>query len=353
MEYSLECLSCAATYASTYASQTCARCGSNLEINYKKTFRIKKASPTSLWQYLSALPRGRYKRWLAGGTKLIESKTDPGLFLKLEIENPTRSFKDRGSVIEISKAAEYGYNQIACASTGNMAFSLSYYAELAGIASTVFIGGTPNPDKLRYIRDTHDARIVRVKGDFNKALEQAYAYSKRNGAFLTGDYGYRKEGQKSMAYEIIDQLESVSHIIVPVGNSTLLSGIFKGLQEMKSSGRIKRLPKLIAVQASGCSPLYRAFVSGSDVTYQKPNTAADAIAVGYPTFGVQGLEALLETRGKAVAVTDNEMRREQESFLKEYGLHAELAGVASIVACRKLGLSAKDRAVAVISGGNV
>lgn len=353
MEYSLSCTDCKKRYGPDYPFQYCSSCGKNLEVVYKSNPKPTNRKRKAFWDYEEVLPSGIYKPYELGGTALIQSYESENLYLKLEIENPTRSFKDRGSVVEVAKAREYGYKEIACASTGNMAYSLSYYAKLEGIRATVFISSDANKDKLRDIMETGDAEIKRVKGDFNKALGLAYRYAKREGAFLTGDYCYRKEGQKTVGYEIMDQLPSATHIIVPVGNATLISGIFRGLEEMRSSRIISRLPKIVAVQSERCSPLVKAFKGKRAIRYERPRTAADAIAVGYPTFGEQALEAIHSTNGTAVTVSEKEMAEEQEGFEKEYGMIVEFAGVASIMAARKIRLGKSDRAVAIISGGNV
>jgi len=239
------------------------------------------------------------------------------------------------------------------ASTGNMAYSVAHYANLAGIKVKVFLSRGANRDKVKDIRQEKDSNMDFVSGDFTKAQKLAERYAKKTGAFLAGDYCYRKEGQKTVGYEIIDQLPGVTHIIVPVGNATLISGVFRALKEMKASGRIRSLPKIIAVQAAGSDPLVRAFKSGGDIRYVTPRTAADAIAVGFPTFGDQALDALVETKGDAIAVSDREMEKERKEFYREYGLIAEPAGVASLAALRKLRTESRDKIVCVISGGNV
>ncbi len=351
MEYYLKCIACGVEYTQRHPYQTCGICGKNLEVMYLEKPRFKKRGK-EFWDYEYLLPNAKYRHTELGGTKLIESK-DSNLLLKLEMENPTKSFKDRGSVVEIAKAKEYKYKTIVCASTGNMAYSLAYYAKLEGMHARIFIGGSANKHKLRDIREVRDAEIEHVKGDFNKALDLAYRYASRHKAFLAGDYCYRKEGQKTVAYEIMSQAPSATHIIVPVGNATLLSGVHKGLKELKSAGQIGRYPKIIAVQAERCSPLATAFRKKKEIRYKRPGTAADAIAVGYPTFGSQGLDAIRQTSGTVVTVSEREMKREQKEFLKEYGLVAELAGAAGIAAARKLRLRKDDKAVAIVSGGNV
>ncbi len=352
MKYRLVCSACGIEYNSSEAIQACRDCNAFLEVVYNGIGRMPREAE-EFWDFEDLFPDGKYRHYEVGFTRLIDSVEEEGLQLKLEIGNPTRSFKDRGSVIEIAKAAEYGYKEVVCASTGNMAYSIAYYARLYGMKARVFIGGKANEDKIADIGKVGNAEIVRVKGDFNTALSLSEDYSRKRRAFLTGDFCYRKEGQKTLAYEIVLGCPEVTHIIVPVGNATLISGMYKALAQMKAAGAIRRMPRLVAVEAERCMPLVRAFRSGKEVRYERPKTNADAIAVGFPTFGAQALAALEKTGGVAIAVSENEMKLAQREFYRDYGLVAELAGVASIAAFKKLRLRRKEKAVAVISGGNV
>ncbi len=352
MKYRLHCLECGEKYDSDYDKQVCSICGGILDVVYSQDMpRIK--GTAKFWDYEKSLPECRYKHYDVGSTRLIRSADQNNVFLKLEIENPTKSFKDRGSIVEVGKALQYCKKEIAVASTGNMAYSIAYYSKIAGLRVKAFISRGANKDKMRNIRSEGDASMDYVDGDFTKAQQLAIRYAKKTGAFLSGDYCYRKEGQKTMAYEIMDQLPGVTHIVVPVGNATLISGIFRGLREMKTSGKIRKMPALIAVQSKGSDPLVRAFKSKAKVKYVEPKTKADAIAVGFPTFGDQALEALKETGGRAIAVSDADMGREQKRFFDSYGLVAELAGVSGLSAIRKMKFRKEDKIVAVISGGNV
>ena len=346
MDYYLECVKHGCRFPSSYNKQICANCGSILEVVYKG--KAKVPATQEFWDYEALLPKCKYKHYSLGGTKLVMSAEYSNLFLKLELYNPTRSFKDRGSVVEIAKAVEYGYKEVSVASTGNMAYSLAYYAKIAGLKASVFIGQTANPDKLRDILMTHDATLHMVAGDFSKAQVMAAKYAEKRGAFLSGDYCYRKEGQKTVAYEIAAQLKELTHIIVPVGNATLISGIAKALKEMKMN-RVK----IIAVQAERCSPLVKAFRSKKTMKYERPGTKADAIAVGLPTFGDQALKAIRDTGGNAITVTESEMQKEQYNLHKKQGILAELAGVASIAAFKKLKFKQSDMVAAIVSGGNI
>ncbi len=351
MDYALVCTGCDASYPSGWAGQECGRCSSILEVVYRKSPRID-SDCSSFWDYEQAVPKGNYRKYSVGGTRLIESN-ERNLFLKMESENATGSFKDRGSVIEVGKAHEYGYREVVCASTGNMAYSITYYSKLYGIKAKVFISSDANKDKLRYIREVHDADVMRIDGDFTEAQRRAENYSKRTGAFLTGDYCYRKEGQKTVAYEVIDAMPDVTHLIVPVGNATLLSGVYKALDEMKLSGKLKRIPTVVAVQSKECMPLVKAFCNNKKIIYERPSTKADAIAVGFPTFGAQALEYLNKYRGMALSVSDSELLAEQRRFFSEYGLNVELAAVSGLAAYRKLKLGKGKLAVTIVTGKNV
>lgn len=349
MEYFLVCTACNAVYPMAYRSQIC-KCGSILEVNYKRKVKISKSD--GFWDYENVLPESRYKKIIIGNTPMVETN-EKGLMLKLELYNPTRSFKDRGSVIEAAKAKEYGYKTLSVASTGNMAYSLAYYSKIYKIKAHVFISKSASKDKVRNIIKTHDAVLHEVDGDFSKAQSEAIAYARATKSFLAGDYCYRKEGQKTLGYEIIMQCKNASQIIVPVGNATLISGIYKALYEMKSTGNINKLPRLIAVQARTCAPLVRAFNTGKKIAYEKPRTAADAIAVGMPTYGEQAILALKSTKGTALAVTEKEMHNMQKQLYDTYGILAELASASVIAAYYKLNLGKKGKTIAIITGGNV
>ena len=349
MDYFLKCTNCNAEFDKKFNKQICNKCGSILDVKYNK-LRLKKNNNNDFWAYEEVLPNAKYKHYAIGGTKIIKSNENENLFLKLELENPTKSFKDRGSVVEIAKCIEYGYDEIACASTGNMGFSVAYFAKLNNIKAKIFVSANANKDKIKDIKQVHDADIIKVNGDFNLAQKFAEKYSQKNNVFLGGDYCYRKEGQKIVVYEIINQLNP-SNILVPIGNATLLYGVLQAIDEMKSMNFIKNSPKVIGVQAKLCSPFIKAFNTNANIKYEKPKTSADAIAVGYPTFGTIAIEKLKKNNGIAISVSEKEMKLEQKLFYKNYGLISETAGVATVAAFKKLKLNGKT--VAIISGGNI
>ncbi len=353
MKYYLKCTKCGSTFESDYGGQICSRCSGILEVVYARKPVLGREKLSSFWDFMPVLPSGNYCRYEVGLTKIIKSIDLPNTYMKLEIGNPTHSFKDRGSVIEVGKAHDYGYREVVCASTGNMAYSVAYYARLYGMKAKVFISSNASRDKVRDIRDTHDADVTRVDGDFNKAQRLAEAYARRNGAFLAGDYCYRKEGQKTIAYEILLSGIGADSIIVPVGNATLLSGTFKAIEEFGAAKRSARMPAVVGVEAKACSPLYKAFKGSKGVEYEMPRTKADAIAVGYPTFGDQALEYMQKHSGAMETVSESDMAKEQQSFTERYGLTVELAAVAPLAFIRNgIGVPKGARA-AVITGANV
>lgn len=358
MEYSIRCTKC--KKVADDCAFRCKRCNSILEVVYpaakisKGKIRPKKER---LERYLDFLPLSSIGASLGEGkTPLKKFKT--GILLKLETTNPTKTFKDRGSAIEISKAVELGIKQVCCASTGNMGLSIAYYAKKKGIRCTIFISSGANPMKMAKIA-RQGARIVKVNGDFNTALNGAEKFARKSGAFVCGDYHFRKEGQKTVGFEIVEQLKySVpDYIFMPVGNGTLFSGVYKGLNEFKMAGIIKKLPKLVAVQSERCDPIVKAYDTDKPVHKTKADTEADAIAVGYPTFGFETLDAIKKTRGYAIGVAEKEIE-DAVRLLEKSKVYCELGGGTGYAGLLKAykqkgekGLQGKN-VVVVITGNN-
>ncbi len=336
----------------------CIKCGSILEVYYKYPSKIKLiGEKITHSRYRNLFPiHGKLFTLGEGGTPLITYKMKGvNLYLKLETYNPTNSFKDRGSSIEISKAKELGFKEVCCASTGNMGLSTATYAERFGIKCYIFISEDANKKKIEKIKK-QGAEIIKVEGDFNTALETAELFAKENDVFLCGDYHYRKEGQKTIAYELTEQVNKpLDFIFLPVGNSTLLAAVFKGLEEFKRFNLLEKLPRLVAVQAKGCNPLIKAFNNHIKIRYQHPKTIADAIAVGYPTFGFEGLKSLKKTNGIAVSVKDEELLSAKKK-LAMVGIFAEPGGAAAFAGFLKLYKKhpayLKNKNVACIITGN-
>ncbi len=357
----LKCSSCGKE--AMPGSFRCKICNSILEVkmDYGNIILPKnfKKQHISTKKYLDLFPiRSIHVGGKEGHTPIVHRRIKGlNLAFKLETGNPTHSFKDRGSVIEINKAIELGFDKACCASTGNMGISIAYYSKLAGIDATVFISNNADKKKIGMIKQ-HGAEVIKVDGDFNKALDSAEGFARKSGAFVCGDYHYRKEGQKSLIYEIIEQFRySVpDYVFLPVGNATLLAAMYKGLIEFRRFSLIKKFPKLVAIQSEKCSPLVNAFNSGRKIVHLNPRTIADAIAVGYPTFGFEGIEAIKKTNGMAVSVSDDEICGAVNS-LREMKIGSEPGGAAGFAGFVKLQrehayLLNRKRIVVLITGNN-
>lgn len=367
MEYHLQCYGCGARYGEDSSRFRCAKCDGILEVKYNySTLELPKGFALQKPYHKKYLPFYPVKKLVTlgeGDSKLIRAKyigipiKGVNLFLKVETGNPTKTFKDRGSSVEIAKAKELGFEEVCCASTGNMGLSIATYAKSRGMKCTVFISRSGNREKIEKIKRA-GARVVFVNGDFNKSLQEAEKFSRKGKIFVCGDYHYRKEGQKSVGFEIIDQSKRVpDYVFVPVGNSTLLAAIYKSFLEYKRMGILKKMPRLVAVQSMQCDPLVRAFKEKKTVRYMKPRTKADAIAVGFPTFGFEGLSALKKTGGDAIAVHDNSILWVSQKLKRHMGVSSELGGATALAGFFEMRGDDMRRfdgktVVAVITGNN-
>ncbi|MEK6970181.1 MAG: pyridoxal-phosphate dependent enzyme, partial [archaeon] len=164
---------------------------------------------SGIWNWKKWLPSCAEKNIVSmgeGNTSLIQSLNEKNVYYKLEFENPTGSFKDRGSTVEISFAKQDGYQKVICASTGNMGASVSAYAARAGIAATICVPHHVPENKLKQIQ-AYGAKLIQVKGDYQAALKRTWEIAAKDKKFmLTGDYPLRMEGQKTIAFEVVEQL---------------------------------------------------------------------------------------------------------------------------------------------------
>jgi len=325
------------------------------EIKKKITWHLLRKRQFNHWRYREFFPVTDDKNIISlgeGGTPLVESKNYDKTYLKLEGLNLTGSFKDRGTTVEISKAKEFNVKKVGCASTGNMGASISAYCARAGINAKIFLPKNALKTKIKQIQ-IHGADTKIEKGPYTKAEEIACLEHKKTGLYLMGDYPYRGEGEKSVAYEIMDEIRP-DYIICPVGNATLISAIWKGLKELKICSLIKKLPKLIAVQAKACSPVVDAFNKKTEMREIKnPKTIATAIACGYPIDGHKALKALNESRGIAVSVSDSEILKARRELARTEGIDAEPSGAVAYAGLKKLNLPKNKIKVVIVSGNGL
>lgn len=302
--------------------------------------------PPFVSKYLSFLPIKDYSSFVSlqeGSTPLIRSKKigprlGINLYFKYEAQNPTGSFKDRGSAVELTIAKELGAKAIVVASTGNMAASCSCYAAAAGIPCFVFVPeGTPQSKLAQVI--SYGGKIVQIKGTYNDAANLAKHVAEKLSFYLAGDYAFRVEGQKTAAFEIVDQLlyQVPDMVFVPIGCGTNITAYGKGFAEYKSLGIVDRVPKMVGVQAEGADSVVQSFERQKKSIHplQKTNTIASAIAVTYPLDGVKALDTLYNTHGEAIRVSDKEILEAQYDLSREEGIFVESSSATSLAALMK------------------
>ncbi|MCJ7450343.1 MAG: threonine synthase [Candidatus Nanohaloarchaeota archaeon QJJ-9] len=337
-EESLKCVECDKEYSPDKPRFRC-ECGGALDVKYdykavqdridwetldKRNFdhnRYRELFPVVEKEHLITLGEGGTP--LIRAEKLGEELGLNNLYIKFEGMNPTGSFKDRGTAVEIGKALEFGAEEIIVASTGNMGASISAYAAKAGIKANIFIPNQVPDIKFRQMKK-HGAEIHQVDGDYAKAAKKAKKASKNNDWYLMGDYPYRGEGEKSVGFEIVDEIEA-DKVILPVGNGTLMHGTYKGIKELERLGMVNRVPEMIGIQAEDCNTVAKAYKEGlSEVPEaEEVDTVAGAIACADPLDGKFALEAIRESEGFADTVSDKEIKEGVDMLAEKEGIYAE------------------------------
>ena len=255
------------------------------------------------------------------------------IFLKYEGLNPTGSFKDRGMTMAITKAVEDGFKVVMCASTGNTSASAAAYAARAGIQCAVLIPeGKIAFGKLSQAM-IHGAKVIQIKGNFDDALTLVRRICEDHPIALVNSVNpYRIEGQKTGAFEIVDDFGGIAPDFqaMPVGNAGNITAYWKGYKEYKAAGNAENLPRMLGFQAAGAAPI----VLGQPV--REPKTFATAIRIGNPASW-KGAEAARDESGGAIGmVTDHQIREAYTLLARTEGVFAEPASAASVAGLVKL-----------------
>ena len=351
--YNLRCFNCHTGYPANTTGYECSKCGGLLEVHFDlSSKRIPwKSRSVSVWKYREILPvdDDRFITSLnEGATGLHHCKRlgrEIGLkklYVKNEGENPTGSFKDRGMTVATSKALELRKRKMVCASTGNTAASLAAYSAKAGLQCIVFVpAGKVAAGKMLQVI-IHGARIFQVKGDFDQAMAAVIELaSDRKGFYLMNSLNpFRLEGQKTLAYEVCDQLEGKAPdtLVLPVGNGGNISAIWKGFNEFQGLGIVSNKPRMIGVQAEKAAPIAKAVKKKRDriIPVTIPQTIATAIRIGSPVNWTKVLQAIKESKGTADTVSDRQILQAQKNLAAKEGIFVEPASAASIAGLSKL-----------------
>ncbi|MGB2579833.1 threonine synthase [Elusimicrobium simillimum] len=371
----LQCINCGKEYKTSEADFLCASCGGNLEINYdykliSKRFKVSHMADNhqyDMWRYMDLLPindHDKVPHVHVGGTPMYDNKEladELGitkLLIKDEGRNPTGSIKDRGSAVAVARGIELDVDVIADASTGNASDSLACLTASLPIQSVVFTTKDAPYPKLTQLL-VYGAKVYMVDGSYDDAFElckkavEEYGWYSRAAGFNP----FTREGKKTCAFEICEQLdwEAPDKVIVAVGDGTVISGLWKGFVDFQKLGILEKMPQMIAVQAEGSAAIKEAFENSAEVHSVKAHTVADSILVNYPKDAQLAIQALQESNGMAITVTDEEIIAAIPELARKANIFAEPAGAAVYAGLKKLvadGKIEQDETVAIIIGGN-
>lgn len=376
----LKCVKCGREFNEAEILYTCPDCGIDgiLDVvpDYDRIRKeltreyLKNNSDYSLWRYLPAIPLENtegIQPLQVGWTPLYNIKSlsrETGLssfFLKDDSRNPTASLKDRASAVGVAKAVELERNVMCAASTGNAASSLSGFAACAGIKTYIFVPETAPEAKVTQLL-IYGSNVFLVKGTYDEAVELCFKAADEFGWYnrSCGINPYLLEGKKTISYEICEQLEwrAPDIAVVAVGDGCTIGGVWKGFKECFELGLIDKFPKIVGVQAENSNPVTRAFNKNTyEFEYRVPETLADSISVGIPRNGIKALNALHESGGYMVDVSDDEILEAMKILAQKTGVFGEPAGVTSfagIMKMKELGLLKGDeKVVSIVSGSGL
>ncbi len=326
--------------------------------------------PNSVWRYADLLPvdPAFAVDINAGFTPLIRAKNLgehlglKNLWIKNDCANPTWSFKDRVVTVAATKAREFGFTTLACASTGNLANSVSAHAASAGLDAYVFIPSDLERGKI-VGSSVYGAMLVAVDGNYDDVnrlcseLADKYPW-----AFVNSNMRpYYAEGSKTLGYEVAEQLgwRAPEHVVAPMASGSLYVKIWKGLQELAKLWLIDSVQtKMSGAQARGCSPIVTAYEHGTtNVRPVRPNTIAKSLAIGNPADGYYALKVMEESGGYGVASDDAEIVDGIKLLAESEGVFAETAGGVVIAGLQKLAregkIGADELTVAYITGAGL
>lgn len=372
--YKLQCVKCKKYFTEQQTTSHCLSCHGPLDVEYdydyiksRLNFYALKNAPISAAKYLNLYPICDLNKLVSlneGGTPLKKSKKiakELGLnklYFKDETSNPTGGFKDRGSLVEITKAMEMGAKAVITASTGNMAASVSAYASQAGIPAYVVVPeGTPLGKLAQTL--AYGGRVIQVRGTYSECAVLAEEIAKKHKFYLAGDYVFRGEGQKSQGFEIVEQLfwRAPDFVMVPIGVGTNISAIYKGFKEMHILGFIEKMPKFIGVQPKGSNVVVESFKKKTKKmkTILKPKTVASAVSVSDPLDGLKALNAIYETKGLAVQVSDQEILNAEKELANKESIFVEPSAALPVAALKNLVKNKtikKNDTVVIVATGN-
>ncbi|KYH26563.1 threonine synthase [Halalkalicoccus paucihalophilus] len=338
------------------------RCGEPLWVETDpEAFEWPTGRNPGMWRYTDLLPVDPPSGVgaAAGGTPLVRTpRLDVGgvqSFLKDEGQNPTGSFKDRGSAVGVASALDRGVERIGTVSHGNMAMSTAANATGAGLECVVCVPADIPDERLSHIAH-YDPEILRIEGDYGRLYEVSLGIEEVE--FVNSDTPLRVAGQKTVALEICEAFspETPDAIVLPVSSGGQLGGIWKALHELRTAGLLEEFPRLYAAQAAACDPIVRAFEADEKEVraIEGGETVAYSIANADPPGGNRALAALRDTGGGAVSVPDGATRAAQQRLAREGGFRVEASSAVAYAGLERLverdEIGSGERVVTILTG---
>jgi threonine synthase len=372
----LKCRECARPYPAK-PLHVCEFCFGPLEVAYDYasigrvlTHQAIQAGPPNMWRYRALLPIdgevtvGRH----CGLTPLVRARNLgkalglSNLYVKNDtVNHPTLSFKDRVVAVAVIRALEFGFPVVACASTGNLANSVAAHAAEGGLTSFVFIPADLEQGKVLGT-SIYAPNVVAVNGTYDEVNRLCSEVADKYGwAFVNINIRpYYAEGSKTFGYEIAEQLgwRAPDHIIVPAAGGSLITKVWKGLQEFYKLGLLPAVPtRMHVAQAAGCGPIVTSVKAGSEIIrpVKQPRTIAKSLAIGNPADGYYAYKVVKESGGAGEHATDDEIVEAMKMLAGTEGIFAETAGGVTVAATRKLvqqGVIGRDDLTVISVTGN-
>jgi threonine synthase len=365
----LQCIRCGSQFPTYPLRGNCEKCAGILEYtaDLPKGRKVKFSGPIGFWRYKQMLPPVQHVISLGEGRtplhkaeRLAKTIGLKELHLKDETRNPTNSYRDRAAALLTSNAIDLNFDTVICATNGNMGASLAAYAAKAGLICHVIVPEVVDVGKLAQML-AYDAIIEEFGEIVDDSIRRAKAIAKETSWYqATAELNpLVVEAQKTISYEVYEQFGVPEWILVSMGSGGTIYSIWKGFKELKQLGMTELLPKMVGIQPEGCASIVDALTKGASKSEKilKPSTRALAILVAEPLQSELAINAIRESEGLALTVSDSEILAAELQIAKLEGVFAEPASSATIAALEKLvekdKISCDSSVVCLITGSGL
>jgi len=344
----LQCSKCLSLFSPFPPKHKCEKCGSLLDytFDFEHLKDVILPKPFTFWKFKPYLPEVSNVVTLGeGGTPLHKAERLAkkiglkSLYLKDETRNPTNSFRDRCAALMVSNALDLGYDSVVCASNGNMGASMAAYCAKSALTCHVIVPKIVDVGKLAQMM-IYDAVIEEHGETVDESIFRAESLAEETGWYqATAEFNpLTVEAEKTISYEVVEQFGVPDCCVVSMGSGGTIYSLWKGFKDLQSLQKIDKVPRMIGVQASGCSPIVNAVVNdeSDSVDACESYTSALGIFVRNPVNGSKALHAIKDSGGTAVTVQDSEIFAAEQEIARLEGLFAEPSSSATIAALKKL-----------------